>query len=190
MSSWLLLEVKSNYLGGGGFGEIRIGFGKVGCFDKKYQRTLLDNKGLLRFNGPAFIGNGSRIVVANGAVIEFGSNFENTSSITIICFKKIVFGKNVLTSWDILIMDTDFHFIYDKNDARDSLSCEKEVIIGDNVWVGCRCTILKGVIVCDNSVVAACSVVNKPVTEKSVLLAGNPAVIKKRGILWNRKLLF
>ena len=168
------------------FGGVRIGFGKVGCFDKKYQRTIFDNGGVIKIKGKAFIGVGSRIVVGKDGVLELGSGFENTSAITIICFKNIVFGKDVLSSWDVLIMDTDFHNVYNISTTANSSLKERDIIIGDHVWVGCRSTLLKGTTICNNSVVAACSVVNKAFTEDSVLIAGNPAVVKKRGVRWDK----
>ena len=53
------------------------------------------------------------------------------------------------------------------------------VVIGTNVWVGANATILPGVTIGDMSVVAAGSIVTKDVPS-GVLVAGNPAVIKKR----------
>lgn len=35
---------------------IRIGFPIVGIFDKKYERTIWDNSGVVDFKGPAFMG--------------------------------------------------------------------------------------------------------------------------------------
>ena len=53
------------------------------------------------------------------------------------------------------------------------------VIIGDNVWVGANATILPGVKIGNFSVIAAGSVVIKDVPD-GVMVAGNPATIKKR----------
>lgn len=55
---------------------------------------------------------------------------------------------------------------------------EKDVIIGKNVWVGAGCTILSGVNIGDNVVVAAGSVVNKDIAANS-LVAGVPARVLK-----------
>jgi acetyltransferase-like isoleucine patch superfamily enzyme len=48
-----------------------------------------------------------------------------------------------------------------------------DVVIGNNVYIGPHCVILPGVTIGDNSVVAAGSVVNKPVTANQ-LVRGNP----------------
>lgn len=52
------------------------------------------------------------------------------------------------------------------------------VIIGENVWIGSNATILPGVTVGDNSVVAAGAVVTKDVPQNTVV-AGVPAKVVK-----------
>ncbi|MBR4891899.1 MAG: hypothetical protein IKZ34_01820 [Alphaproteobacteria bacterium] len=47
-------------------------------------------------------------------------------------------------------------------------------------------TILKGTKIPDNCIVGARSLVNKKFDEPNVILVGIPAVIKKRGIQWER----
>ena len=54
---------------------------------------------------------GSRI--ANSGVLSFGDRFSISANSSIICTDKITFGDDVLISWDSLIMDTDFHSIFD-----------------------------------------------------------------------------
>lgn len=54
-----------------------------------------------------------------------------------------------------------------------------EVIIGDNVWIGDKCTILQNVHIGDGVIVAANSVVTKDVPPYSVV-GGNPAKVLKK----------
>ena len=53
------------------------------------------------------------------------------------------------------------------------------VVIGENVWIGSNATILPGVTIGDNSVVAAGAVVTKVVPENTVV-AGVPAKVVKK----------
>ena len=55
----------------------------------------------------------------------------------------------------------------------------KEIIIGDNVWIGANAVILPGVKIGNGVVVAAGSVVNCDVPD-NVMVAGVPARIKKQ----------
>src|SRR5207237_3719824 len=106
--------------------------------------------------------------------------------------KRIAIGTHCLVSWNVGIADSDFHPLepaqrlvdaealapfYSSRAARPKLRTAP-VIIGDNVWIGMNATILKGVSIGQNSVVAAGSVVTKSVPA-NVVVAGNPAVVVK-----------
>jgi acetyltransferase-like isoleucine patch superfamily enzyme len=53
------------------------------------------------------------------------------------------------------------------------------ITIGDNVWVGARSIVLKGVTIGDHSVVGAGTVVRENVPPR-VVVAGNPAAVVKQ----------
>lgn len=53
------------------------------------------------------------------------------------------------------------------------------VVIGDDVWIGANCTILPGVTIGHNTVVAAGAVVTKDISDNCVA-AGVPAKVIKR----------
>lgn len=63
-----------------------------------------------------------------------------------------------------------------------------KVHIGDNVFVGANATILPGVTIGNNSVIAANSVVTKNVPEGCVV-AGNPAKILYDKVTWEEKIV-
>lgn len=169
--------------GDGGFGHVKYGFGQVGCFDKKFERSIWQVSGNIVFGGRASFGHGSRIVVGDKGELIIGNKFVNTAKISILCFLRIKLGEDMLTSWDTMIMDTDFHEIRDLSNEKIGKR-EKEIIIGNHVWIGCRVTIIKGTQIMDDSIIAAGAVVNKKFDCSSVLLAGNPATVKKMGVSW------
>lgn len=87
-------------------------------------------------------------------------------------------GKKVMFGPDCLLTDSDCHVPWPV-ERRHSFSLEdldrdKDVTIGENVWVGARTIILKGVTIGDNSVIAAGSVVRGNIPS-NVLAGGNPA---------------
>lgn len=60
----------------------------------------------------------------------------------------------------------------------------QDVIIGDDVWIAQRVTLIKGAQIPSNCVVGACSLVNKKFEEEGCIIAGNPAKVIKRNIRW------
>ena len=91
-------------------------------------------------------------------------------------------------SSDISIWASDTHQIIDKTTHKVMNATKKGVVIGNHVWCGTRCTILKGTNVQDNSIIGAASVVSGSF-EPNVIIAGNPAKQLKRGVSWKREAL-
>lgn len=60
----------------------------------------------------------------------------------------------------------------------------KDIHIGEHVWICRRVLIGKGVSIGDGSVIGAGSIVTKSFPNSRLLIAGNPAVVKKQGIIW------
>jgi acetyltransferase-like isoleucine patch superfamily enzyme len=162
-------------------GHIKIGFGEVGIFDQHRSRTIWQVTGTVEFKGKASIGHGSKISVSG--ILVVGCGFSMTAESSIVAQKEISFGDNVLVSWDSLIMDTDFHNIFDKNGIH--INYPMPIFIGANVWIGCRTLILKGSQIADGVVVAAASTVTKSIKEKNTIIAGSPAFVVKENISWN-----
>lgn len=164
------------------YGILTVGFEQVGIFDKRFERSVLQIDGIVEIaEGAVNIGQGGRICVMSGGRLKFDGDFINTASIEIICNKEISFGRGVLTSWNILVMDTDFHPV--RNIVNGNVSCpDGRIHICDYVWIGARSIILKGAIIPQGCIVGAGSCCNKKFTEENCLLAGSPAVIKKHGV--------
>lgn len=163
---------------------ISIGF-PLGGFRNKKDNTLVDFRGNVVFNGRCSLGKGCKVIVDRGGRLEFGKNFNCTAGLNLECKKSIRFGDNCVLSWDITIIDTDFHPIYDEN--KNVLNPNKPVVIGNNVWIGYNSNILKGVEIADNVVIASNSVVSKNIIKTGVIVAneGNNQRIIKTNVSWS-----
>ncbi len=111
------------------------------------------------------------------AKIEIGDHtFINRRS-EIRCKEQVKIGSHCAISWDVSIIDTDYHQLIGTEST-------KPVFIGNKVWIGCKSTILKGITIGDGAVVAAGSVVTKDVAP-CTLVAGVPAKEVKRNVEWS-----
>lgn len=90
---------------------------------------------------------------------------------------KVEIGNGCIISWDVEILDTDFHQLIEIDGIQKTIT--KPIFIGENCWVGARAIILKGVYIGFESVIAAGSVVTKSFPPKS-LIGGNPAQLIKK----------
>lgn len=112
--------------------------------------------------------SGVRIELGKNALLEIGNGSYLNRNTLIVCEEQIIIGKNCKIAWDVIIMDSDLHPI------NSEIMENKAVHIGDNVWIGCRTIILKGVNVGRGAVIAAGSVVTKDI-QPYTIWGGVPA---------------
>jgi acetyltransferase-like isoleucine patch superfamily enzyme len=146
----------------------------------KSDRTFLNIKGTLLFDGDYAIGRGCRFDIGEGAVAKFGSGGYVNANTTFVISHGLDVGRGCAISWGCLFLDDDFHHLeYSGKKEKD-----ERIIIGNNVWIGCNVTILKGVRIPDGCVIAANSVVTKSFFDENLLIAGNPVVAVKSDVSW------
>lgn len=115
---------------------------------------------------PIYTDFGKNIHIGENVFINSGCSFQDQGGIYI--------GNNVLIGHQVVFATLNHSL--DKDD-RASMTHDK-IVIEDNVWIGSHATILQGVTIGKNSVVAAGSVVNKDVPS-NVVVGGVPAKIIK-----------
>lgn len=143
----------------------------------RQSNLRMDNNSLLEVKKSFSIYYGADIILFKDAKLRLGSGFFN-SNIKIRCHERIEIGEDVAISHDVTIMDSDAH-----EGLWDGYEKTKPIKIGNHVWIGTRVTILKGVTIGDNAIIAAGSVVTKNVPNNTVV-AGVPAKVIKTNINW------
>jgi serine acetyltransferase len=118
------------------------------------------------------VGESASLKIGVGTYIAWRSNIYSNNSISI--------GKNCAISFDVIVMDDDGH-------GFGAPPYSAPIAIEDDVWIGCRATILKGVTIGKGSVVAAGAVVTKSCPHHS-LIGGIPAKIIREGVVWTDEL--
>lgn len=168
--------------------------------ERSYLKNIVCSGGVKRsicIKYPAFIGPQEYITIGenttvlaysrlqvyrgeNNGRIEIGNNCFLGYRLSILASEKVKIGNNVLMASDISIV-THNHGINPElkmSYAGQPLSA-KEIVIGDNVWIGDKAVILPGVTIGKGSVIGAGSIVTKSIPEYCVAV-GNPAKIVKK----------
>lgn len=110
------------------------------------------------------------LVVWKGATLGIGEGIAISSGTLIKSTSTVKIGRTCLVGTYVNIIDCNFHNLRDH-----SWDMEAEpVVIEDDVWLGNRCMIAKGVTIGRGSVVAAYSLVTKNVPPNT-LVVGVPA---------------
>jgi acetyltransferase-like isoleucine patch superfamily enzyme len=119
---------------------------------------------------------GVRLEIGKGASLSIGNGSYLNRNTLVVAETKVEIGNSCKIAWDVVIMDSDLHPIEGKTLEN------KPVIIEDNVWIGCRSIILKGVRIGKGAIIAAGSVVTKDIPAYAIA-AGVPArVIATRSL--------
>jgi len=144
---------------------------------KRETRFSLGKNSSITINGSFSIASGSDIrVFDKGELILSGGYC--TSGVQIVCFKKITIGYGCAIARDVIIRDTDAHQLIGPTHQM-----TQEVFIGNNVWIGNRAIIMKGVTIDDGAIIAAGSIVTKDVPARC-LVAGVPAKVVRENVQW------
>lgn len=112
-----------------------------------------------------------------GSNIHIGNNFYSNHNLVILDGAKVLIGDNVCIAPNVGIYTAGHQIDVDRR--VQGLEYAIPVTIGDNVWIGGGVTVIPGVNIGKNSVIAAGSVVIRDIPE-GVVAAGNPCrVIRK-----------
>ena len=124
----------------------------------------------------------SAIYVMDNATLIIGDNVGISSS-QLWCAESIEIGSNVKIGANCVVLDNDCHsidFRDRRNKSKDAINIQsKPIVIEDDVLVGTRSIILKGVRIGARSIIGSGSIVTKDIPSDSIA-GGNPCrVIKK-----------
>lgn len=155
-----------------------------------HQPLLVLGDGNVSFQGNVALGvNPSPLLYSTYAHIEArnpgstiiinDSTWINNNFVAIAEHTSISIGKNCLIGYNVAIYDSDFHG--HKSEERRSSKPEwaAPVEIGNNVFIGSNVTILKGVHIGENTIIANGSIVTKSIPE-NYIAAGNPARLVRK----------
>ena len=189
-------------------GKTKISNGKLmlGCTIKskgKNNRVIFGNGGALIKTVIHIDGDNNYIYIGDGASVRYGVLWIEDSNNKILignnthicghtqlaCIEgtTIEIGKDCLFSSDVTIRTGDSHSLLDLNGTR--INPSQDVKVGNLVWLCNDVKILSGVNICNDVVIGTGSIVTHNVSEEKTVVAGVPAKIINRNVIWDEQRL-
>lgn len=132
--------------------------------------------------------DGAKFAIGAQGLVTIGHDCYLNDCILLV-EQEIRIGNHVMIGWNTTVSDSDFHPIAPAERIRDAIAlsplangmprpdiAHKAVIIGDDVFIGPACTILKGITIGAGAFVEPGSVVTHDVPARAHV-RGNPAAI-------------
>jgi maltose O-acetyltransferase len=114
----------------------------------------------------------SEMVTHPGGRIEIGSNVFINYAASLSAHRLVRIGDGCQLGSYACLMDNDYHRVEDRSQPGQS----DPIVLGNNVWLGVRVIVLKGVTIGENAVIGAGSVVTRDIPA-NCLAAGVPAKV-------------
>lgn len=162
-----------------------------------YNNELITNNATINEVTITVQGNNNRIYLEEGVILRKAtiivrgegcsvaigarSTFGGIRIVNVGKDNAVTIGENCLFSDFIELWASDTHAILDGE--GNMINQEKPIDIGNNVWVGSRVIILKGVTIEDGSILGMGSVITKDVPS-NVISAGYPNKTIKENVKW------
>lgn len=166
--------------------NIRFGMVKLGFLTHVlYPNTgiTVKNEGKLVFKGKCNIGNDCYIVCGKQGRIEFGDDFKVSAGLKMVSQCGITFGKETRIGWGCIVMDTNFHPLYDMEKKKFKKAFGK-ICIGDNNWFATQCVIMPSVQTPERCIFGARTVVTRGGQyEPYCVHGGSPVRVLSRNVM-------
>ena len=138
-------------------------------FEHVYWKFDITTKGVYRVH--------STTSIRNAKNISLGFDTRITTNCIVWAGKtsKITIGDNVLMGPGVQLHASNHGYKVGKGPMTYQERIEKDIILGDDVWIGGNSVITAGVTLADGIIVAAGSTVTKSFHEKNIIIGGVPA---------------
>lgn len=139
------------------------------------MKILIDSASTIQIGNQLHIRGPFYLKSISGGKLEIGDTCFFNHNCSITCMNMIKIGSNCKFGNNLIIVDHDHNFKYHNNNEE---YISDPIEIGNNVWIGANVTILKGISIGDNCVIAAGSIVRKSVPSNSILYQERKDIMK------------
>jgi acetyltransferase-like isoleucine patch superfamily enzyme len=148
---------------------------ELGSGVRIWGHPIIKNSGTLRLGEKVrMVSTPARLELGIGSngTLEIGSHTYINYGCSIGATLLVRLGPRCRIGSHVILMDNDFHEL--DPERRDEMPASAPIILEENVWIGVRAIVLRGVTIGAGSVVAAGSVVVRDVPPRT-LVGGVPA---------------
>ncbi len=153
------------------------------CIINDCSISITGDNNVLVIDDTARLLGGATMHLDGNATIHIGKNAGVRKVDFLARDAKIEVGELCMFSYNIIVRTHDSHKVIDRESGT-VVNTPKDVNLGRHVWIGQNATILKGVNIGDDSVIALGSIVTKS-CPSNCIMAGTPAKIVKTGVTWD-----
>ena len=133
--------------------------------------------GSLNIGRGSSIDRGATLIVKRGA-LSMGADAYVGIGAVIVARESIQIGRGVLIAEHVTIRDQDHAIVPTEGQGRVGFTTSP-IVIGDNVWLGAKVTVLQGVTIGNNVVVGANSVVTHDLPDNCVAVGAPARVVRQ-----------
>ncbi len=149
----------------------------VGPRARLFGRVFVQNLGHITIGERLLMFGGAvrcELVTNPGGVIAIGDRVFINSGVSISAHQLVKIGNRCQIGNYSLLMDNDYHQVGDLSQP----GVTKPIILEDDVWLGARVIVLKGVTIGQGAVIGAGSVVTRDIPPRSVAVGAPARVVK------------
>lgn len=125
-----------------------------------------------------YINESNHITIKRNGKFIIGKNSYLTRG-TFSCLERVEIGENCLLGEGMKLFDHNHQYSTDPFVVHKTDFNTAPIKIGNNVWSGANCVILKGVTIGDNVILGAGCVIHKDVPANSIVLNKQELIIKE-----------
>ena len=166
---------------------------------REEQRKLLAQNPKSKIHSSFSLGNGNYMDISDSAEIHFAENIQINESnnltikknaqliigkntyitrTTISVLERVEIGENCILGEGLKIFDHNHQYSQEPFSVSKTEFITSPIKIGNNIWTGANCIILKGVTIGDNVILGAGCVVYKDIPANSIVINKQEQIIK------------
>lgn len=125
-----------------------------------------------------------RIRFGNNGTCRIGKGTEIMGAYIYVSESEVEIGENCLFSTDVILRTHDSHHIFCKKTNK-RINYAKSIVLGNQIWIGNRVTILGGTKIGDGSIVGCNSVLTSEYEDHKII-AGVPGKVIRNDVYWSK----